>query len=105
MRNLIQVGTKIFNPRNSSEFRRLVVFTARSFFYRKSLNGLFEFFEESKIKKEIVEDHPWFFEQATRHVFYKGSTIDERCKNNQRAFCVYNRAFLLMKVLKEIYLK
>lgn len=103
MRNLIQVGTKIFNPRNSNEFRRLVVFTARSFFYRKSLHDLFQFFEESQIKKELIEAHPWFFEQATRHVFYKGSTIDERCKIIKEHFSFITKYFT-DKSLKEIYL-
>ena len=104
MRNLIQLGTKIFNPHNSNEFRRLIVFTVRAFFYRKPLHNLFNFFEETPLKKELAANHPWFFEQATRHVFYKGSTIEDRCDIITEHFAFLTK-YLTDESLQAIYLK
>ncbi|MGE4587977.1 MAG: VirK/YbjX family protein [Acidaminococcaceae bacterium] len=70
----------MYNVKRNSEKKRFVVFVLRTLVKRKQMAALTKFFDETKIKKEIVKAKPYFFEQATRQFFYKGSQFDERVK-------------------------
>ena len=80
MKEIIEWGKRIYDVNNASERRRMMIFILRSLMKRKSMNEVIDFFNQTAIKKEIIEATPFFIEQVTRSFFYKNSTFIERIR-------------------------
>lgn len=56
----------------------MLVFLFRTWAHDKKMEELFDFFQGTPLKRELSSRLPFFYEQATRHFFYKKSSFDER---------------------------
>ena len=75
IKNLIP---RIYNLKNHREVRRAIIFAIRFIIYRKELEQLFSFLNNSEAKRKIYSINPFPIEQATRAFFYSGSTLAKR---------------------------
>lgn len=104
MNKYINLGIKIYNIASIKEFKRMVVFIIRSLFNNKIMEQIISFFDETTLKKSIIEKEPYFIEIVTRQVFFKNSTYKERYKIVTDHFDI-----ILKKIneiaIKEVYLK
>lgn len=80
MNKYINLGKKIYNTANIKEYKRMIVFVARSLLHDKFMNKIIDFFDETPIKKAIISKEPFFIEILTRQVLFKNSTFEERYK-------------------------
>ena len=104
MNKYINLGIKIYNIASIKELKRMVVFIIRSLFNNKIMEQIISFFDETTLKKSIIEKEPYFIEIVTRQVFFKNSTYKERYKIVTDHFDI-----ILKKIneiaIKEVYLK
>ena len=104
MNKYINLGKKIYNTANIKEYKRMIVFVARSLLHDKIMEQIISFFDETTLKKSIIEKEPYFIEIVTRQVFFKNSTYKERYKIVTDHFDI-----ILKKIneiaIKEVYLK
>lgn len=78
MQNFIALGKKIYNMENPREVHRMIVFVLRSCLHAGWMNKLQRFFDESELRRQLVDAYPFFMEQPTRAFFYNKSTFAER---------------------------
>lgn len=76
--NFIELGKKIYNLNNPREAHRFTIFLARCLLNPRKMNRLEKFFSSTKILREVAENFPFVYEQATRAFFYHKSKFDER---------------------------
>ena len=76
--NFIELGKKIYDLNNPRELHRFTVFLARCLLHSRQLNRLEKFFSSTEILREVAENFPFVYEQATRSFFYYKSKFDER---------------------------
>ena len=62
------------------ERHRALVFMVRGLLHRQQLRGLYEFFQETEVRRALYARNPFPLEQATRAFFYAGSTVHTRAK-------------------------
>lgn len=74
----LALGKKIYNLHNSREARRFLVFEVRCYLHSGRMQELYDFFTADPILDKLVKAYPFAYEQATRSVFYKGSSFAER---------------------------
>lgn len=91
----IKLGKKIYNMKNKSERRRMVVFVVRCLLNTGRMENLHRFFTKDEVLAKIADEYPFVYEQPTRAFFYNKSTFDERAK------LVENHMEYLKKHLKE----
>ncbi len=99
MNKYINLGIKIYNIASIKEFKRMVVFIIRSLFNNKIMEQIISFFDETTLKKSIIEKEPYFIEIVTRQVFFKNSTYKERYK------IVTDHFDIILKKINEIAIK
>ena len=99
MREIRQMGHKIYDLDNPREKRRYVIFCARAFLHSRGLKELYNWFQSDPLRCQLIEANPYPIEQATRAFFYKGSTFATRSKLVREHF-----AFLQSRVTEEHFL-
>lgn len=62
------------------ERHRALVFMVRGLLHRQQLRELYEFFQETAVRRALYARNPFPLEQATRAFFYAGSTVHTRAK-------------------------
>ena len=62
------------------ERHRALVFMVRGLLHRRQLRELYEFFQETEVRRALYARNPFPLEQATRAFFYAGSTVRTRVK-------------------------
>lgn len=77
---LYQTGEKIYNTKNTSETRRMLVFIVRCLLNTGRMNRLHRFFMKDDVRRRIAAEYPFVYEQPTRAFFYNQSTFDERAR-------------------------
>lgn len=80
MINYIRLGKKIYNTKNTSETRRMLVFIVRCLLNTGRMNRLHRFFMKDDVRRRIAAEYPFVYEQPTRAFFYNQSTFDERAR-------------------------
>lgn len=78
--NYIRLGKKIYNTKNTSETRRMLVFIVRCLLNTGRMNRLHRFFMKDDVRRRIAAEYPFVYEQPTRAFFYNQSTFDERAR-------------------------
>lgn len=78
VKEIIKIGSNIYNLSVGREVRRMIIFMVRAFFKRQQMHELIEFFSETRFKDELAKTNPFFYEQVTRQFFYKDSTFQSR---------------------------
>ena len=76
MNKFVKLGQKIYNTSNIKDFKRFLVFIARVFYNKGIADYLLNFFQSTKIRKDILEKEPFLIELATRHFLYAKSTFE-----------------------------
>ena len=72
------VAHRAYRWENPRERHRALVFMVRGLLHRKQLRELYEFFQETEVRRAVYERNPFPLEQATRAFFYAGSTVRTR---------------------------
>lgn len=78
MKNIREIGRKIYNVNYWRERRRYYIFLLRCFINKSKMEKIGIFFNRTKLLKEIADIYPFVYEQPTRAFFYNKSTFDER---------------------------
>ena len=78
MKRYIAIGRQVYNTSRWKECKRMLVFVARAFSHNGKMKELYQYFQQTALKKELSARVPFFYEQVTRHFFYKNSSFDER---------------------------
>lgn len=78
MKNIREIGRKIYNVNYWRERRRYYIFLLRCFFNKSKMKKIDDFFHSTKLLEEIADIYPFVYEQPTRAFFYNKSTFDER---------------------------
>lgn len=78
MKNIREIGRKIYNVNYWRERRRYYIFLLRCFINKSKMEKIDIFFNSTKLLKEIADIYPFVYEQPTRAFFYNKSTFDER---------------------------
>lgn len=78
MKNIREIGRKIYNVNYWRERRRYYIFLLRCFINKSKMKKIDVFFNSTKLLKEIADIYPFVYEQPTRAFFYNKSTFDER---------------------------
>lgn len=72
------IAHRAYRLENPRERHRAFVFMMRGLLHRKQLRELYEFFQETEVRRAVYERNPFPLEQATRAFFYAGSTVRTR---------------------------
>ena len=81
---LRQVGRKVYKCEDWRDYKRYYVFLTRCRLHQQAMEKHLQFLEATPARKDMVAGCPWLIDQATRQVFYKGSTFEERVAFIQR---------------------
>ena len=74
------VAHRAYRWENPRERHRALVFIVRGILHRRQLRELYDFFHETEARRAFYERNPFPLEQATRALFYAGSTVRSRIK-------------------------
>ncbi len=80
MESLISLGKRIYNIKNHREIHRMLVFVVRAKLHLKEIRCLYDFFQSTEERSNLINENPFPMEQVTRSFFYKGSNFSERSK-------------------------
>ena len=75
---IIELGKRIYDTSNPREVHRMVVFLGRYMIHYSAMEKLMDFFQQDKLRQEIIQKNAFPIEQATRAFFFAGSTFQER---------------------------
>jgi len=72
------VAKTVYKCEDWRDWKRYYVFMARCYLNKSKVEELIEFFNKTPLRKRIILATPWFIDQATRQIFFKGSNFTER---------------------------
>lgn len=75
-----KIAHRAYRWNNPRERHRALVFLVRGLLHRQQLRELYEFFQETEVRRALYARNPFPLEQATRAFFYAGSTVHTRAK-------------------------
>lgn len=104
LQRYISLSKRLFQIRKIIDHRRRAVFVLRSLGNHGVMKKLNDFVDQDTVWREVVAHHPWLYEQITRQLFYRGSTIHERrvlIMDHCRIFGTY----FSDETLRKIYIK
>ena len=102
MRDCFRLSTRIYDVNRLKDYRRMAVFLLRVWFHRRGMQELMRFFQTTPLLREIAQESPVVFEQATRKFFYYRSAFLERSRFLQNHFRLSEQLFL-PEALLQIY--
>lgn len=71
-------GYKVYKCEDWRDYKRYYVFLIRCLIHHQSMHQHLDFFNTSPERSALCQGCPWLIDQATRQVFYKDSSFDER---------------------------
>ena len=80
MSRLIDTAKQIYNFHKWHGVHRGAVFAARGCLHHSAWRELYSFFQQTPLRRSVIETNPFPLEQVTRAFFYKGSTFASRKK-------------------------
>ena len=98
------MGKVVYKLEDWKDYKRYYVFLLRCWLNQKTLTKHLKFFEASALRQDILTATPFFFDQATRQVFYKDSQVGERAVYIQNHLLLMERLFK-ESLLEELYVK
>lgn len=104
VRAYIDLSTKIYNIQRLIDYRRVVVFIIRSLVHNTLIGNLMTFFRADPLRREIIENYPGIFEQATRQWLYRDSTVRDRLAIIKNHFRFLQERFGA-EAIRQMYLK
>ena len=72
---LKRLGRKVYKCEDWRDYKRYYVFLTRCKLNEKAISEHLNFFQATEERRQVMEHCPWLIDQATRQVFYKGSTL------------------------------
>lgn len=102
MKNIREIGRKIYNVNYWRERRRYYIFLLRCFFNKSKMKKIDDFFHSTKLLEEIADIYPFVYEQPTRAFFYNKSTFDERAAIVEKHMDFVARAFRA-DIVRDLY--
>lgn len=88
---IIELGKRIYDTSNPREVHRMVVFLGRYMIHYSAMEKLMDFFQQDKLRQEIIQKNAFPIEQATRAFFYAGSTLKDRVNLIVNHFNIENK--------------
>ncbi len=102
MKNIREIGRKIYNVNYWRERRRYYIFLLRCFINKSKMKKIDIFFNSTKLLKEIADIYPFVYEQPTRAFFYNKSTFDERASIVEKHMDFVARTFRA-DIVRDLY--
>lgn len=93
MKQYFEIGRKIYNRQNLSEYQHILVFVARALLHNNNMNELIAFLRETPLRNSIMEAYPAIYAQATRPFFFRESTFQERATLIKEHFSFFENRF------------
>lgn len=100
---LYNLGKQLYNCERRINYRRVIVFVIRSLVHHKEVQTLYNFFQSSSLRHNIITTRSTFFVQLTRHLFYKDSTTSERLAIIIQSFVIFESKFT-EQAIQQIYI-
>ena len=101
---LKRVGLRVYKCEDWRDYKRYYVFLARCWMHQSAVERHVNFLTATPDRKEIAIGCPWLVDQATRQVFYKGSTMEERIALVEQHI-LYMEKLFKPEVLHTLYTK
>lgn len=101
---LKRLGRKVYKCEDWRDYKRYYVFLTRCKLNEKAISEHLNFFQATEERRQVMEHCPWLIDQATRQVFYKGSTLGERSYYVQRHLLWMEKLFT-PQLIERIYVK
>lgn len=98
-----QIGIKTYKCEDWRDNKRYFVFLVRCLLNKSRLEKHLNFLQATDFRQEILAATPEFFDQATRQVFFKDSTVDERILLVQDHICLVEKIFS-EELLRKVYI-
>ena len=98
------VGKSLYQTHILKEMKRYVVFRTRCALHGSSVCELLRFFDDTALRRELLQGTPAFFEQATRAFFYKNSTWSERVRLVEEHIMLMEELFT-EELLRRLYVQ
>lgn len=102
MKNIREIGRKIYNVNYWRERRRYYIFLLRCFINKSKMKKIDVFFNSTKLLKKIADIYPFVYEQPTRAFFYNKSTFDERASIVEKHMDFVARTFRA-DIVRDLY--
>lgn len=103
--NIIEyVGKDLYKINRIKERKRYLTYRFRCFWHKKDVQKHLDFFNETQLRKDILQNTTPFLEQITRQFFYKNSTWQERIDLIQNHIKILENKFTA-DALKKIYVE
>jgi uncharacterized protein VirK/YbjX len=101
---LRRLGRKVYKCEDWRDYKRYYVFLTRCKLHEKAISEHVEFFKTTEARRLVMENCPWFIDQATRQVFYKDSSFGERAYYVRRHILWMEKLFT-PPLLERLYIK
>ena len=72
------VARTVYKCEDWRDWKRYYVFMVRCYLNKSKIEELLEFFNRTPLRKKMLMATPWFIDQATRQIFFKGSSFSDR---------------------------
>lgn len=78
MKNIAEIGKKIYRINYHKELKRYIYFRLRAFFNGARMDRIDNYYHQDPVREKIADLCPFVYEQPQRAFFYNKSTFDER---------------------------
>lgn len=101
---LRRIAYKVYKCEDWRDWKRYYVFLIRCTLNSSDMEKHLAFFQETEQRKQIMQNTPFFVDQVTRAVFWKGSSFAERASFVQTHICKMEQLFK-PELLELLYVK
>ncbi|MEG0797686.1 MAG: DUF535 family protein [Acidaminococcaceae bacterium] len=99
---LKSLGQQVYKLEDYKDYKRYYVFLARCYLNQAAMAEHLAFFEQTPLRRQLLQGTPFFVDQATRCIFYKNSTCAERIAAIQEHLCILEELFTT-ELLTKLY--
>lgn len=103
-KKLKEIGVAVYKLEDWKDKKRYLVFLARCWLNQKAVGKHLDFLTATPLRRKMLQGTPQLLDQATRQIFYKNSTIDERVHFVQEHITLMEELFT-PELLEKVYLR
>ena len=102
-KKLKEIGVAVYKLEDWKDKKRYLVFLARCWLNQKAVGDHLDFLTATPLRQKMLQGTPQLLDQATRQIFYKNSTIEERVRFVQEHITLMEELFT-PELLEKVYL-
>lgn len=80
MKNIAEIGKKIYRISYHKELKRYIYFRLRAFFNSGRMDRIDSYYHQDPVREKIAQLYPFVYEQPQRAFFYNKSSFDQRIR-------------------------